>query len=296
MLPALATLPASTHIRPVAPARPHFGTEPFARFGRWSTPISIARDGTIPHLARWLALHQNAALDEDALWAKCRIANAECFRTYRVVTMDQPSFFLPAGEVAFEAIENPTQIPDRPPQGVMMRHMEALDAFATATFYFLRPVFANEPAFRLCTVAELRREAYFDQFDAFRRAHHFGWAYRMQRWLGQKRDRAKLAAMRVLVRSVETLTWELMPTRPNPGGIDPITRRRLRRNLERRLERTDELELTRESRRLRVAIEELQRRMTIDPVLAFEVPSRPGELWFEAHWYTGADGRSYVHY
>lgn len=302
MLPALAVLPQSTLGHPsapntsYAPPRPHFGTEPFARFGQWSTPISIARDGTIPRLARWLALHQDAVADADALWNECRVANPECFRTYRVVSLGRPSFFLPAGEVAFEAIENPTQIPDRPPQGVMMRHMEALDAFAAAKFYFLRPVFANEPSFRLCTVAELRREAYFDQFDAFRRARHLGWAYRTQRWLGQKRDRAKLAALRVLVRSIETIAWNLMPTSPNSLGIDPATRRRLRRDLERRLVRTDELELTRESRRLRVAIEELQRRITIDPVLAFEVPSRPGELWFEAHWYTGNDGRAYVHY
>jgi len=302
MLPALATLPATTLPRPsaapssYAPARPHFGTEPFARFGLWAAPVHIARDGTIPRLARWLALHQNSAVDEDALWAECRAANPECFRIYRVVKLDQPSFFLPAGEVAFEAIENPTQIPDRPPQGVMLRHMEALDAFAAATFYFLRPVFANEPSFRLSTVAELRREAYFDQFDAFRRARHFGWAYRMQRWLGEKRDRAKLAALRLLVRSVETLAWELMPGLPNARGIDPATRRHLRRQLEKRLQRTEELDLARESRRLRVAIEELQRRVTIDPVLAFEVASRPGELWFEAHWYTGADARTYVHY
>lgn len=142
MLPALATLPASTlhspnsQNSPCTPLHPFFGTEPFARFGQWSAPISIARDGTIPRLARWLALHQNTAADEAALWTECRAANPECFRTYRVVALDQPSFFLPAGEVAFEMFENPTQIPDRPPQGVMMRHMEALDAFAAATFYF----------------------------------------------------------------------------------------------------------------------------------------------------------------
>ena len=34
----------------------------------------------------------------------------------------------------------------------------------------------------------------------------------------------------------------------------------------------------------------------IDLVLAFELPDRPGELWFEAHWFIGRDARTYVHY
>ena len=45
-----------------------------------------------------------------------------------------------------------------------------------------------------------------------------------------------------------------------------------------------------------MALDELRRRMTIDPVLAFEVAGRPGELWFEAHWFAANDGRTYVHY
>lgn len=296
MLSAPATLPATTLRQTITQPQPRFVIEPFARFGRWAEPVSIARDGTIPRLARWIAVQGNKSLDESAIWSACRAANPECFRTYRVVTLDGPSFFLPAGEVAFEVIENPTQIPERPPQGVMLRHLEAMDAFASATFYFLRPVFVAEPGFRLCSVDELRCEAHFDRFDALRRARQLGWAYRSQAWLAAKRDRAALLALRLLVRSIETLTWELAPTLPNRGGIDPATRRRLRRQFERRLERTEELDLTKESRRLRIALNDLQRRITIDPVLAFEVASRPGELWFEAHWFAGNDGRTYVHY
>jgi hypothetical protein len=241
-------------------------------------------------------LNPAAANDEDVLWNLCRAANPEYFRTYRVVTLDQPSFFLPAGEVAFEAIENPTQIPERPPQGVMMRHMEALDAFDSATFYFLRPVFVAEPSLRLCSVNELRREAHFDQFDAFRRARHLGWAYRSQAWLAQKRDAAALATLRTLTRFVEELTWRLSSTIPGNMPIDTITRRHLRRQLRHRLERTESLGLVKESRRLQFALDDLRRRITIDPVLAFEVAGRPGELWFEAHWFAGNDGRTYVHY
>ena len=150
-----------------------------------------------------------APADADAteVWNLCREANRECFRTYRVVTLDRPSYFLPAGEVAFQVIENPTQIPDRPPQGVMLRHMEAMDAFAEATFYFLRPVFVTEPCFRLATVDELRREAYFDQFDAFRCARQFGWAFRTQSWLARKRNAAALFALRSATQLVEALAW-----------------------------------------------------------------------------------------
>jgi hypothetical protein len=70
----------------------------------------------------------------------------------------------------------------------------------------------------------------------------------------------------------------------------------LRRQLSHRLEHTRSLGLVKESRRLQFALDDLRRRITIDPVLAFEVTSRPGELWFEAHWFAGNDGRTYVHY
>jgi hypothetical protein len=70
----------------------------------------------------------------------------------------------------------------------------------------------------------------------------------------------------------------------------------LRRDFTRRLERTHSLGLATESRRLEFALAELRRRIVIDPVLAFELPDRPGELWFEAHWFIGRDARTYVHY
>ncbi len=277
-------------------ARPLVGPEPFERFGRWAEPVHIARDGTIGRLARWLALDGRETDDGTPLWNRCRAANRDCFRTYQVVTLDRPSYFLPAGDVAFEVIENPTQIPERPPQGVMLRHLEAMDAFAAATFYFLRPVFVAEPCLRLATVGELRREAYFDEFDSLQRARRLGWAYRSQAWLAEKRDAAILAALRTTTRAVEELTWTVSPRLPGNAPIDAATRRRLRRQLRERLARTESLGLVRESRRLEFAIEDLRRRITIDPVLAFEVASRPGELWFEAHWYAGIDGRTYVHF
>lgn len=272
-------------------------TQPFERFGCWEPSVSVARDGTIRRLARWIALHQHeaATTSADQLWRRCQEANPECFRTYHVVKLDRPSYFLPAGEVVFEVFENPTQIPEQPPAGVMLRHLEAMDTFASATFYFLRPVFAAEPTFRLCTADELRREAHFDRLDAMRLARHFGWAIRTKAWMTAKCEAAALFALRELVRAVESLSWDLSPL-PAGDRIDPHTRRRLQREIERRLERTESLGLEVESRRLEFALAELRRRIVIDPVLAFELPERPGELWFEAHWFVGRDGRTYVHY
>jgi hypothetical protein len=301
MLPTLAK--ASTKPLPhaaspsAAKTLPLARSEPFERFGCWAPPVSVARDGTIRRLARWIALNQHEATtaNADQLWRRCQEANPECFRTYRVVMLDRPSYFLPAGEVVFEVVENPTQIPEQPPAGVMLRHLEAMDAFASATFYFLRPVFVMEPTFRLCTADELRREAYFDRLDAMRLARYFGWAIRTQAWLAAKRDAAALFALRRLVRAVEALSWDLAPL-PAGDRIDPLTRRRLQREFVRRRERAESLGLAAESRRLEMALTELRRRIVIDPVLAFELPDRTGELWFEAHWYVGRDGRTYVHY
>jgi hypothetical protein len=70
----------------------------------------------------------------------------------------------------------------------------------------------------------------------------------------------------------------------------------MRRNFGHRLEPAESLDLVFERRRLEFALAELRRRIAVDPVLAFELPDRPGELWFEAHWFIGRDARTYVHY
>jgi hypothetical protein len=113
--------------------------------------------------------------------------------------------------------------------------------------------------------------------------------------LATKRDQAALVALRTATRFVEALAWDLMPP-PDDREIDPATGRLLRKRLEDRLARTNSRGFAVESLRLELAVEELRRRITADPVLAFEVPSRPGELWFESHWYVGRDGRTYVHF
>jgi hypothetical protein len=301
MLPTLApsslTLPSHPDHQSLGEMLPLAPTQPFERFGCWAPSITVARDGTIGRLSRWIALQRNASNTPttEKLWQRCQDANPECFRTYRVVKLDRPSYFLPAGDVVFEALENPTQIPEQPPTGVMLRHMEAMDTFPSATFYFLRPVFVAEPTFQLCTADELRREAYFDRLDAMRRARYFGWAFRTQAWLAAKRDAAAVLALRVLTRTVEALTWDL-PTLPVRDPIKPRTPHPLRHQYTYRPDPTRSLGLIAERRRLEFALTELRRRMAVDPVLAFELADRPGELWFEAHWFIGRDARTYVHY
>jgi hypothetical protein len=46
----------------------------------------------------------------------------------------------------------------------------------------------------------------------------------------------------------------------------------------------------------RRSLVELRNHLAIDPILCFERPSQPGVLWFEAHWYIGIDGKTYVHF
>ena len=269
---------------------------PFERFGTWAAPITVARDGTIRRLARWLALHRGSASDRGELWRQCQQRNPACFRQFRVVRMAQPSFFLPAGEAAFEVLTNPTQIPDRPPTGVMLRHLEAMDAFPGATFYFLRPLFVADPYPRLCLPAALRQEAWFDQHDAFRTAHWLGWSFRAQVRLAALARRAATKCVRAMSQMTDSLNRLLSSELPAANVRDLALRRPLRQRLESRLAEAESLGLEVEIQRLRWSLEELRRRVSIDPILCFELPERSGVLWFEAHWYDGVDGRTYVHF
>ncbi|MGI9455414.1 MAG: hypothetical protein ACR2NU_02580, partial [Aeoliella sp.] len=100
-------VPALFDLAPVEPS--------FQRFGEWGERVSVARDGTIHHLAHWMATHSERRSAGDRLWSMCMTANPECFREYQVVRLDAPSFFLPQGEVVFTVVENPVQLPDNPP-------------------------------------------------------------------------------------------------------------------------------------------------------------------------------------
>lgn len=229
----------------------------FQRFGSWGPQISVARDGTIGRLARWMATNPERNASGSELWQRCIASNPSDFRHYQIVRLDQPSYFLPRGEVVFTVVTNPSQLPENPPQGVYLRHIEAMTAYPTAQFYLLQPVFTNEPSFRLYTAGDLRTEAEGDRRQALWRARHLGWAYRAADWTEQRGRELRQLARECLER-VETAV------------IEPIVRSRFSADLQRRFE--------------------------VDPVLCFELPDNPGELWFESHWFEGSDGRMYVHY
>lgn len=274
----------------------------FERFGAWGDRISVVRDGAVREVARHQATAgSHRSNDSEALWQACQTELPLAFRDYQIVVLDAPSFFLPAGEAVFKVTENPMQLPDNPPQGVMMRHLEAMNAHPLAKFYLLEPVFTSDPYFRLYTADDLREEAAGDHQVVEQIVRHFGWWYRtVERCKTASRRLASLA-IRSMAAVVERLAVELMPR-----GRATLSRAELARLL-RDGEQTDDIlstwarssetrTLDDDRRRLQRAIDELRWRASIDPVLCFELPERPGELWFESHWFTGADGRRYVHY
>lgn len=257
------TLPLAPprHSAPLAPATqsPSYSAirPEFQRFGIWGPQISVARDGSIGRLARWMATAPGRNTPEEELWQRCISENPGDFRHYRIVRLDTPSYFLPRGEVVFTVVSNPSQLPENPPQGVYLRHLEAMTAYPTAQFYLLQPVFTTEPSFRLYTAGDLRTEAEGDRQQVLRRARHFGWVYRTAHWTEQRRQELCQLAKEWMER-IET------------SVIEPIVRSRYSADLQRRFE--------------------------YDPVLCFELPEKPGELWFESHWFEGSDGRMYVHF
>jgi hypothetical protein len=60
--------------------------------------------------------------------------------------------------------------------------------------------------------------------------------------------------------------------------------------------RTSGSDLDVEMTEFRRAMRDLRARLPLDPILCFELPHRPGELWFESHWFQGQDGKLYVAY
>jgi hypothetical protein len=279
-------------------ARSYIETRPFRKLGAWGETILVARQGVLLRTIRWLALHRGEASSYGELWRRCQAANPSWFVSYRTVRMIQPSFFLPAGEVAFEAIENPTQIPDRPPRGVMLRHWEALTAAPRATFYFLRPVFKTEPYFRLCGAGELREEAEADRDDAIFAARLYGGPIRAAAWCRRRVVDAARIGVRASTLAVRVAAWLYgAPLRARSRRLaDEFHARYGRGGLDDFLSRTSGSGLAAEVAEFRRALLDLRARLPIDPILCFELSSRPGELWFEAHWYEGRDGRTYVAY
>lgn len=273
-------------------------TPGFARFGEWGEQISVVRDGAIHTMAYHLATHpRRKELSRDELWRTCTVENRGLMHHYQIARLDEPSYFLPRGEVVFKVIQNPIQLPDNPPQGVMMRHLEAMMAHPLAKFFLLEPVFTSDPYYRLYTSEDLRTEAAGDQRVCEQIAWQLGWAHRAGKWTTERAEQLAAMAMRGAAWAIELLATELLPARrAHPLHADELAAMLADDTLSELARRADQHGLEHDAKRLRRAIEELRWRTSIDPVLCFELEDRPGELWFEAHWYTGMDGRRYVHY
>lgn len=297
-------LPARTAVRPLRatrqPAPANTTLEPdFARFGQWGERVRIVRDGCTAALAYEMATHpRRGDWSAAKLWEDCLETNRQLVREYRIVRLDGPSFFLPAGEVVFKVVENPIQLPDNPPQGVMMRHLEAMMAHPLAKFYLLEPVFTMEPYYRLYTASDLRTEAAGDRAECQRLAWQWGWAHRAGKWTGERAREVGAAMLRCAARTLEQLA---RPIARQPAAVphlsaDDMAAILADETLVELARRADRHGRDHDAQRLKRAVQELRWRVSIDPVLCFELAERPGQLWFESHWYTGMDGRRYVHY
>ena len=127
----------------------------------------------------------------------------------------------------------------------------------------------------------LREEAKDDRDYAMFLMKLFGWPFRRANWCRHRvRDAARLALIcgTSMVRQLNRGFDRLQRIRPRflppiSTSSDPTATEELRRNLA-----------------------ELRNHLAIDPVLCFERESHPGVLWFEAHWYIGIDGKTYIHF
>lgn len=297
-------LPALTATRPLRsasqPAPAPTGLIPdFARFGEWGERVRIVRDGCTGALAYEMATHpRRHEWSSGRLWKDCLETKGHLVREYRIVRLDGPSYFLPAGEVVFKVVENPIQLPDNPPQGVMMRHLEAMMAHPLAKFYLLEPVFTMEPYYRLYTAGDLRTEAAGDRAECERLAWQWGWAHRTGQWAGERAREAGATLLRGAAWALEQLARPVARRSSTVPHLDADDFAAILADetLVELARRADGHGRGGDAQRLKRAVQELRWRVSIDPVLCFELEVRPGELWFEAHWYTGMDGRRYVHY
>jgi hypothetical protein len=167
-------------------------------------------------------------------------------------------------------------------------------------FYFLRPVFTFDPEFRLYTADDLRGEAAGDRDEAIFAARLYGNAIRSAAWARRRlRDAARLAmrGATLALRGAAILTGAPARRRTRSRQIaEQYLRLHGRAGIEELIARTSGSDLDVEMAEFRRALRDLRARLPIDPILCFELAERPGELWFESHWYHGQDGRLYVAY
>ncbi len=347
--PALARQPLS--LEPEQVGQRLVQTRPFARLGTWSDAIPVVRPGMSGKLVSWMARHRGEATTAMQAWGRCLAANPECFQSFQLIRLEQPSFFLPAGDVVFDYAINPSQIPENPPRGVQWRHLEALEMFPEATFYFLQPVFTTHRGFtELYSAGDLREDAAIDRDNVIFASRAYGWLFRSAAFaedrLNDIRDHAKACVRKVrhawyryrehrerlsvrraaadavslhreraehfyrrarqlglrdearlLKQALEQIDAVLIQMRidslAGSGFVAPASRHEIDRVVKRAHAQgttTNERALKRSVRR------EFEMLRRFDPILCFELPDRPSELWFEAHWYVGVDRKTYVHY
>ena len=265
-------------------------TPEFGRLGVWGEKIRVAKPGAMISIVHWLAINRQRGESHHALWQRCLADRSDLFTDFQTVSLDKPSFFLPAEDVTFTVARNPSQIPDNPPRGVLLRHWEAMEQYPRATHFYLEPIFTLRPELALYTGDLAREDAAWDERDAIFAARLYGpilrvaqWSCEMGRFLTDAGKRTYDHATRIADQ-----VWHRVQTRR-------LRRRALRYLPPDRARQLSDEELWFEEKRRRKLQQEIEHWRKIDPILCFSLPDVPHELRFTAHWFHGTDGRTYMH-
>ena len=260
----------------------------FGAFGSWSSG-DIYLSGAKNHwqLARWMALNEVLSPDVDELWRLCIEANRRGFKRYRAMNLFDKSLNLRAGNVIFEYIEEPTQIPDNPPTVVIRRMLKAILAHRDSKLYCLEPVFkvADDEHPTLAVLPEIRLQAEQEQatvLGLYRRYRRMiqSWNWMLWKagqaqeslgaWLERKSVKRELAVIRR--RGAHALVGYAYE-------VEVLRRKELS-------DRAERLGLKEVARSLTASIENLRK---IDPILSFTLPDHPNLHRFIGHWFWSVD-------
>ena len=283
-----------TQIVPLVDACPF---QPYAKLGR---NVHALKPSGIEAMADWWAA-TDLPTPNDAFAAALQ-AHPQWFDSYTLISAFDRSLMLPGHQnLVMHLVEDPTQIPDRPPTSIIERLLVAERMYPTAKIYYAEPVFAvssdpsklpvpmTENAF-LCEAGQRILKA---QALAKRWAWYY-WAVRCAKALDSKYDAwcksHEIARIKAEMEGIERLTKDVSEITARHGEgmgrtITPPEMMRLmefeRRLLVRRLKSSTPdtvLSLSMEAQ-----LDIIMRR--IDPLLLLELPEEPGKLRLIGHWF-----------
>ena len=271
----------------------------FGAFGSWAgEEIYLTGPANYWRLARWMALNEVLSSNPDELWKLCVLDNRRGFKRYRGMNLFDKSLNLKAGNVVFEYIEEPTQIPDNPPEIIIKQMIKAILAHRDCRLYCLEPVFkiADDENPTLAVMSEIEQQANEERAAVTALYHRYRLMIQSWNWVLWKTGRAQESIGAWLER--KTVKRELAKVRnrgaQSLGGYAYAAEVLRRKELADRAEKAGLQEV---ARSFTASIENLRK---IDPILSFTLPDRPNLHRFIGHWFWSVDRvtgkpRVYVH-